>query len=190
MWWLGIKTRKSSMKPFCRFVVSACSSFSRFVPANAHAAASSSYLGPPHGKSLVPRYSFVPTGISGHSSFVKRVLLPRAQAQVLPAIIQSIARFVIYFSISGEFKNRMMHQNNSVIDTSDCSEFRRIPISRGTPIPLVDSVKINSINERILSFCKRDNFVRLIWRLKNFVSFHTSFRHESTSHGFVLQPSF
>src|SRR6267142_342307 len=52
------------------------------------------------------------------------------------------------------------------------------------PVPLVDVLKILSINNGILSFCQRNNSVGCVQRLNNCMSFHAVF-HRSSSQGLL-----
>jgi hypothetical protein len=138
--------------------------------------------------SIVSKNSLITTSVDFPFSAICRISRTRGFSEIVPAVVQSVAIFVIH-ELLRETKNLSGHSDTSLLSGETyCVKTSSTFIPMGRPIPLIQPIIVGRIYDRILSLCQWNQSVGLIERLDNFVSANTAFRHESSMKGFVLQP--
>lgn len=114
---------------------------------------------------------------------VSHILCMSAFAQVLAAIIQSVAVFVVALFSGNAAKDETVHGemlfSTPLFPLSVEGSSIAVPI--GIPVPLRQPFKVSGIDERILPLCKWNQLVGWVKRLDYVVSLHAAF-HRCTSY--------
>ena len=156
------------------------------------------YLGYPSFVCFVVVHAVIATFIIAAHLSISHVLGPCCCSKIFLSIIKSgekacsAVMFYMIYKIAGlAAKNGIGHVNPSFIGISPPLGIK-IPISRFDckPIVFVESRKVFDIRDGILALRERDESVRLIERLDNFVSRNTTFGHRSSFTGSLLPAAF
>jgi hypothetical protein len=175
-----VEVSKLSMRNFGSFIVSKCRSLAGLVEANLERHPIEHYPALPE----VPltRDTLEPAGVSFGPFGIPSVFSLTTFAKVLFAIIQCVVVYMVNLFTRCTFKDNPVHFKRAVVLCTTGSIKPTSDVRNSTPIPLVQPIKIFSIYNRILTFCKWDKAVRCIQRLSNRVAFHAKFWHGSYLH--------
>lgn len=117
---------------------------------------------------------FVDTGVGN-------ILRPRAWANVLSSVIESVAIFVVYIAIRVLQEFAVHEDHGRIIIPSACSiKPLNVFVPYSEPVGSGECGIIRRIYYRILALSERDKADRLVLRLDNSVTLHVEF-HDLTS---------
>jgi hypothetical protein len=182
-----IQIRELAMMEFCRFVVGVGCFLGGIKQAEVNFSVIYSQFRAPFFTYFVPPNSLKSTCIASFFWSIAPILGMAAFSKIVSAIIQSVSIPMVDLLSWESVHNQTVHSTVTVFGAGLGSvETFCIFIPIGPPIPLREPFKIFGINDCSLSSCERNQAVRLIERLDNFVSANTAFWHESSAKGFVL----
>ena len=173
------------MKHFCGIIIGKSGPLGGLV-------SSKIFLFPTHFNSCLPSFPNLVNSFifrCGRIIFLSIAIVfsKRTFSKVLPAVVQSIAIFVIGQFLRLTPKNYSMH-----IDFRGESYGVETPTTwnpQGTPIPLIQPLKIGGIYDGVLALRQCDKTIGLVKRLSDCVAFHAvginSSWHRSSSQGLL-----
>jgi len=129
---------------------------------------------------FVPIYALESRSVFFIPTLVVLVLLMAASSQVIPAIIQCVAVPMIALLFWTAPENKSVHRHFYPFAIGIPHHPRSVEVSatmflNSMPIPLIEPIVVNGIDQSILALGKWDYLVRLVQRLSHRVSFHALF---------------
>src|SRR6266705_6153612 len=129
-------------------------------------------LYPPLLAVLTPMNAFKSRSVGRRQRRIPSILMICALAKILTPIIKRLSITMICFFSRTEAKDYAMHRHHFLSNRSTGVKTVRVSSPYGIPIPLIEPLKISSINDGVLSLCERDKTVGCVKRLDNLVPFH------------------
>lgn len=148
----------------------------------------------PDFPALIPKNTFVATGVGARHFDISAVLGPSAFSEILPSVIQGVVVLMIAFLLSFfAAKNHAMHVQSSWIwialatfAAANSIETSSIWTPPREPIPLIQPLEIFGIDNRGLSLSQGNKSVRLVQRLSNGMPLLRLSGHWSSMKGLML----
>jgi hypothetical protein len=123
--------------------------------------------------------TLVSAGVVGLFSSIGNVAGSRRFAQIVPAIIKRVSVAMIDIFVS--LQNHLVHEDIAIFFSADGVVAVPSTNKHCTPIPLIQPVVVDGIDDDNLSFRQRNQLNGFVNRLNNFASFQVAFHRKLLS---------
>jgi len=171
-------------------IVGFCCVFTRTEPANVDCRVIESDFRKPLVPMFVPRDTFESTAVRYCQFLIPVVLASCALTKIISAIVQCLMVPMVSFFFW------ILASQDEAVHIDENSRFSPHGIKsahfifESGPIPLIQPFIVSGIYQRILSFSQWNQAVRWVRWLGDGMSLKPTFRHESSTKGFVLPSHF